>query len=105
MFNAKTIGYVANTVLSDVYTVANASTVTLIQATNRTSSAVSLNVVFYSNATSSNFDLANSLTLPANSSLSLTNEKMFLNAGDKIRASATTSNAVAFVLSYVENPQ
>lgn len=104
MFKGKTVFYQANTVATDMVTFANASTVTMIQACNRSSSQVTITVSYYSNAASTYYSMTNYLTIPAYSTLPLITDKLFANPGDKLRVNDSTSNTT-FMLSYVENPQ
>jgi len=99
----KTVGLALTTSSQDVYTVpANfKATIDSVILSNKTSSYVNVTVQWYSAANTTNYSIFGSITMEPNTTIQLT-EAFYLEAGDKIKASATLNNTVEITVASSE---
>lgn len=102
----KSIGAVLTASAADLYTVPAGTTaiVTLAQATNvNTTSAYKITLQWYCAATATTYTLANAISIPANTAVGLIDSsKLFLAAGDKLKAFADTTDVTHLTVSVLE---
>lgn len=106
MTKCNTVSINATTTLTDIATfTANVSMVSTVVFANKTSSPVTINLaVAYAANTSVNYYINNTMTVPATSGLSGLPDRLYMQVGDKIKASASANSAVDVTVSWIELP-
>lgn len=102
----KNFSAVATTAMADIYTCPAGATaiVTLLQLTNIHANLPADATVVYSDATAAaaEYEIVKNLTMPVQTSVSITDGKLVLEAGDKLRISASAAAVVRVVGSVSE---
>ena len=100
----RTLALELTTANQDVYTVPArfTSDINSIYINNASSSLVTFSLDWYQASTTTYHNLAETVELPANSLLQITDYPLFLNPGDKVRGLASANSAVNISISLEE---
>ena len=100
----RTLALELTTSNQDIYTVPTRFTTDInsIYINNASSSSVTFSLDWYQVSTTTYHTLAETVELPANSLLQITDYPLFLNPGDKVRGLASANSAVNISISLEE---